>query len=85
MTIKMYAARKDINLTKVEVDLEHNKIHAKDCDDCETEKGKVDEIIKTIRIEGDMTEEQRQRILEIAERCPVNITLQSEIKIRSHH
>ncbi|MEM7645572.1 MAG: bifunctional alpha/beta hydrolase/OsmC family protein [Pseudomonadota bacterium] len=85
MTMKMYAERKGIQLSNVEVRLNHQKIHAEDCETCETEKGMVDQIDKHIHIEGEFTEEQKQRILEIAERCPVNRTLQSEIVIKSHH
>lgn len=85
MTMKMYCERKGIELDEVEVKLSHQKIHANDCEDCETEKGMVDEIEKHIKISGDFSEEQRQRILEIAEKCPVNRTLQSEIKVRSFH
>lgn len=83
MTIKMYAEHKGLTIDEVEVILSHQKIDAKDCEDCETESGKVDVISKNIRIEGDLTEEQENRIREIAERCPVNRTLQSEVKMIS--
>lgn len=79
----MYAERKGWSLQGVEVKLSHNRIHAKDCQDCETEKGMLDEIQSEIRLEGDLDEEQRQRLLEIATRCPVHRTLSSEIKIRT--
>jgi len=79
----MYAERKGWNLQGVEVKLSHNRIHAKDCQDCETEKGMLDEIQSEIRLEGDLNEEQRQRLIEIATRCPVHRTLSSEIKIRT--
>lgn len=85
MTIKMYAERKGIKLDEVLVDLSHKKIYAKDCDECETESGKVDVIEKYISITGDFDEAQEKRLYEIAERCPVNKTLQSEIKINSSH
>lgn len=83
MTIKMYAERKGIRLDDIRVELKHDKVHAKDCDDCETTSGKIDVIEKKIFIEGDISEEQRKRLHEIAEKCPVNKTLQSEIKITS--
>ncbi len=85
MTLRMYADRKGIDLKDTKVRLKHEKIHAKDCEDCETKTGLVDKIDKEIFIEGDFDEGQKQRLLEIAERCPVNKTLQSEIKIMSHH
>ena len=83
MTLRMYADHKQIPLGKVAVRLSHKKIHARDCNDCETREGKVDEIIREIILEGDLTQEQRERLLEIANRCPVHRTLSSEIKIRS--
>lgn len=59
------------------------RIHAEDCADCETSKGMLDEIRSEIRLEGDLDEAQRKRLLEIAVRCPVHRTLSSEIKIRT--
>ena len=85
MTVRMYAERKQIVLRSIEVRLSHNKVYAADCDDCETTDGKIDEITKFIKIDGDLTEAQLNRMYEIAERCPVNRTLQAEIKIRSEH
>jgi putative redox protein len=79
----MYAERKGWSLQGVEVKLSHNRVHAKDCQDCETKKGMLDEIQSEIRLEGDLDEEQRQRLLQIAARCPVHRTLSSEIKIRT--
>lgn len=83
MTIRMYAERKQLPLKRVRVRLTHHKIHAEDCNDCETREGKVDEITREIFLDGDLTEEHRQRLLEIANRCPVHRTLTSEIKVRS--
>lgn len=83
MTLRMYAAKKGWNLRGVRVELEHTRIHAKDCDDCETKQGMVDEIQTRIHLEGDLDDEQRARLMEIAERCPVHRTLSSEIKIRT--
>ncbi len=79
----MYAERRGLALESVEVRLSHRRIHAKDCEDCETEEGMLDEIQSKIRIEGDLDETQRTRLLEIATRCPVHRTLSSEIKIRT--
>ncbi len=83
MTLRMYAERKGLVLESVEVRLSHRRIHAKDCEDCETEEGMLDEIQSQIRVEGDLDETQRTRLLEIATRCPVHRTLSSEIKIRT--
>ncbi len=83
MTLRMYAERKGLALESVEVRLSHRRIHARDCEDCETEEGMLDEIQSQIRMEGDLDETQRQRLLEIATRCPVHRTLSSEIKIRT--
>lgn len=83
MTIRMYAELKKLPLKQVRVRLVHRKIHAQDCKDCATKEGKVDEIVREIQLEGDLTDAQRERMLEIARRCPVAQTLQSEIKVRS--
>jgi uncharacterized OsmC-like protein/alpha-beta hydrolase superfamily lysophospholipase len=83
MTLRMYADRKKWPLAGVRVHLSHQKIHAKDCDDCETAEGRVDEIKRTVTLEGDLDETQRKRLLEIADRCPVHRTLEGEIKIRT--
>ncbi len=83
MTIKMYADRKKLPVTGIAVKLQHDKIHAEDCDDCETKAGKIDRIERELEIAGDLTEEQRQRLLEIADMCPVHRTLHSEIKVET--
>ena len=79
----MYAERKGWALDSVEVRLRHRRIHARDCEDCETREGMLDEIQSQIHLEGDLDEVQRNRLLEIATRCPVHRTLTSEIKIRT--
>ena len=83
MTIRMYVNRKEINLDNVEVSLKHDRIHAEDCTDCESQTGFVDSIEKTIKLEGDLTDAECQRILEIADMCPVHKTLHNEIQIKS--
>ncbi len=83
MTLRMYAERKKLALQSVEVHLSHRRIHAKDCEDCETKEGLLDEIQSEIRLEGDLDESQRARLLEIATRCPVHRTLSSVVKIRT--
>ncbi len=79
----MYADRKGWPLHSIEIGLSHGRVHAKDCEDCETDKGVIDEIQTELRIEGDLDEAQRQRLLEIATRCPVHRTLTTETKIRT--
>lgn len=83
ITVQMYARRKDWPLESVEVELEQNRIHAKDCEDCEQKEGTVLEIHMILRLTGYLTEEQEQRILEIAKKCPVKKSLEHEIMIRS--
>ena len=81
MTLKMYATHKQLDLQSVSVDVRHEKIHAKDCADCETESGKVDVFSRRLSIEGELSDKQRQRLVEIADRCPVHRTLHGETKI----
>ncbi len=81
MTVRMYANRKELPLDKVTVHLEHGKIHAADCEDCETKDGKIDHFERRLVFEGDLTDEQRQRLVEISEKCPVHRTLLGEKKI----
>lgn len=83
MTLRMYADRKQWPLESIGVELHHNKIHAADCEDCETKEGKIDLIERKISLDGPLDEEQKQRLLEIADRCPVHRTLHSEIKVKS--
>jgi putative redox protein len=83
MTLNMYARRKRLPLESVRVDVQHGKIHAEDCLDCESEKGKIDRFVRMIHLQGDLTAEQRRRMLEIADRCPVHRTLHGEIDILS--
>jgi putative redox protein len=83
MTLALYARRKGWPLTDVTVRLEHSRIHATDCAECETKEGKIDRIEREIVLEGPLTDEQRARLMEIADRCPVHRTLVSEINIRT--
>lgn len=78
MTVRMYADRKGWSLDDVAVRLRHSKVHAKDCERCESETGKVDVIERELVIEGDLDDEQRARLLEIADRCPVHRSLHDE-------
>jgi uncharacterized OsmC-like protein/alpha-beta hydrolase superfamily lysophospholipase len=81
MTIKMYADRKKWPVENVEVTMTHNKIHAEECGSCETADGKIDHIHRRIHIEGDLDADQRERLLEIADKCPVHKTLHAEVHI----
>jgi len=83
MTLRMYANHKKLNFESATVRVEHDKVHAKDCEDCESGTGKIDEFRRTISLEGDLTDAERARMLEIADRCPVHLTLHGETKVRS--
>lgn len=83
MTLRLYADRKRWPLERVSVRLRHAKIHAEDCADCETKQGMLDRIECEIQLEGPLDPAQRQRLMEIADMCPVHRTLTSEIKIDS--
>ena len=83
MTVALYARRKGWPLEAVTVRLRHSRIHAADCADCETREGMIDRIERDIELAGALTDEQRARLLEIADRCPVHRTLVSEIDIRT--
>ncbi len=81
MTLRMYADLKKLPLTKVIVRLQHEKIYANDCSDCENKNSRVDHINRQIELQGDLTIEQRNKLLEIANKCPVHRTLTSKISI----
>jgi len=83
MTIALYARRKEWPLTGVTVRLRHSRVHAADCAECDTKPGLLDRIEREIALEGRLTEEQRGKALEIADKCPVHRTLTSEIDIRT--
>ena len=83
ITLRMYAGRKEWPLDAVRVTLRHDRVHAKDCEDCDKDTGMIDVIDKKLELEGDLSDEQRERLLAIAARCPVHRTLLNEIKIRS--
>ncbi|MEO1223185.1 MAG: alpha/beta fold hydrolase [Pseudomonadota bacterium] len=83
MTIRMYARHKNLPLDGVHVELAHDKIHAEDCEHCETEDGKIDRIRRKITLRGDLDDAQRAKLLEIADKCPVHRTLHSEVTIET--
>jgi putative redox protein len=81
MTMRMYADRKSLPLERVTVTLSHSKIHAVDCAECETREGMLDQFDRVIAIEGALDADQRKRLMEIADKCPVHRTLTSEVRI----
>jgi putative redox protein len=81
MTILMYARRKKWPVEKVRVELDHSRVHVKDCEDCEDKDVRLDYFQKRIIVTGDLDEEQRARLEEIARRCPVHRTLTGTIRI----
>lgn len=83
ITVSMYARRKAWPLDEVTVNLRHAKNHAADCTDCESKEGKLDRIERDIHFSGPLTDEQRTRLLEMANRCPVHRTLASGIEIKT--
>jgi len=83
MTVRMYAERKALPLDRVTVTLRHGKIHAEDCEDCETKDGMIDRIDRALTFEGELDADQHKRLMEIADKCPVHRTLTSEVSIRS--
>ena len=82
MTVGLYARRKQWPLENITVSLSHSRIHAKDCEECETKEGMLDRIDISIELTGTLTMEQRAKLMEIAAKCPVHRTLTSEIDIR---
>jgi uncharacterized OsmC-like protein/pimeloyl-ACP methyl ester carboxylesterase len=81
MTMRLYADRKSLPLDRTTVTLRHSKIYAQDCSECETKQGMLDQIERVIAMEGSLNAEQRQKLMEIADKCPVHRTLTSEIRI----
>ncbi len=83
MTLRLYAEHKKLPLVRTSVALSHSKIHAQDCEECETKEGKIDRIDRVLTLDGDLSDEQRARLVEIADKCPVHRTLTSEVNIRT--
>jgi uncharacterized OsmC-like protein/alpha/beta superfamily hydrolase len=81
MTMRLYAERKSLPLDRVTVTLKHSKIYARDCEECETHEGMLDQIDRVIHMDGTLDPDQRKRLMEIADKCPVHRTLESEIRI----
>jgi uncharacterized OsmC-like protein/fermentation-respiration switch protein FrsA (DUF1100 family) len=81
MTMRLYAERKSLPLERTTVTLKHSKIHAEDCAECETKAGMLDQIDRVIAMEGNLDADQRKRLMEIADKCPVHRTLTSEVRV----
>ncbi len=81
MTMRMYADRKAIPLDRATITLKHSRVYAKDCEECETKEGMISRIERTIALDGNLDAEQRNKLMEIADKCPVHRTLTSEISI----
>jgi putative redox protein len=83
ITVTMYAQHKSWPLQDVTVRLQHSRIHAEDCAECETKEGKIDRVELDIEFVGPLNGEQRSKLLQIAKKCPVHRTLTSETNIRT--
>ena len=83
MTVALYARRREWPLLEISVRMRHSKIHAEDCESCETKEGLLDRIESQIELVGNLSVEQRAKLLEIAKKCPVRRTLTSEIDVRT--
>ena len=83
MTLRMYASRKSLPLDHVIVNLRHSRDYLEDCQNCEEEPGKIEVLERTVTLQGDLSDEQRQRLLQIADRCPVHRTLHNDLQVRT--
>ncbi|MEO0998785.1 MAG: OsmC family protein, partial [Pseudomonadota bacterium] len=83
MTLRMYANHKGIDADTFTVGVRHDRIHAKDCEECETKDGHIDRFVRRINVRGDFDDDVRRRLLEIADRCPVHRTLHSEVLVET--
>lgn len=83
MTLNMYARHKKLPVERVLCEVSHDRVHAEDCTDCDSKQPRVERLTRVIRIEGELDADQRERMLEIANRCPVHQTLESEIHVES--
>jgi uncharacterized OsmC-like protein len=84
ITLRMYASHKEWDVGDITVRLRHDKIHAEDCEDCEKATGRIDCIQREIEFTGELTNGQKDRLLYIADKCPVHKTLKGPIVIRTH-
>ena len=85
MTLRMYAQRKGLEVDEIKVELQHSRIPSDDCEPCDNQKGLVDRIDRIITVKGNLTQEQRDRMLQIADMCPVHRTLMNQKEITSRY
>src|SRR5204862_2838822 len=83
MTIGLYARKRKWPLENISVSLRHSKIHAQDCEECETKEGRIDRIEMEIHLDGALSDEQRAKLMEVAGKCPIHQTLTHEINIKT--
>ena len=83
MTLTMYARHKKLDLQATTVRVRHRKVRAEDCADCNADAGYVDEFRREIELEGNLSEAQQQRLMEVADKCPVHKTLHNEVNVRT--
>jgi len=83
MTLRIYADKRKWPLERARVTLQHRKVHAQDCVDCDTKVAKMDVVERVLFLDGTLTEEQKAKLVEIAERCPVHQTLRSKIQVNT--
>lgn len=83
MTIKLYADYKGIPLERVEIEVQHSRDHVSDCTNCSNDENRIDVIDRAISLYGDLTPEQRKKLLEVADKCPVHKTLENRIDIHT--
>ncbi|MDA0256283.1 MAG: OsmC family protein [Chloroflexi bacterium] len=81
MTLLLYARRKEWPLTEVQVELSHDRVYTDDCESCEEDGTRIERVTRRIHLEGPLSEEQRERLAEIARRCPVHKSLEAAISI----
>lgn len=81
MTLFGYARRKGWHLDDVQVVLNHERVYAKDCEECETTEGRLDVISRRIMVKGELSDEQKEKLLEIAKKCPVNRTIAMKAEV----
>ncbi len=83
MTLRMYADRKDLPLDSARTTVTFDRVHADDCAHCDTEEGRIELFTRTVELTGDLDDETRARLLEIADRCPVHRTLEGTIEVHT--
>ena len=83
MTLRLYADKRKWPLERVRVSLQHRKVHAQDCADCDHKPAKMDLVDRVVFLEGALSDEQRTKLMEIADHCPVHQTMQSKMQVNT--